>query len=639
MKWVFIPALVLVVGACGSLDDPSTTAPTETRVREAPDRGTPGGPIRIVVLDSTADPGLVARQHGLSATFTYSHALHGFAGHVSDAAKAGLLGDRRVLSIHADGRFESQSSEPATSWGLDRIDQKRRTDGYYTYAATGLGVTAYVVDTGIRYTHRDFEGRATFGFDAFGGDGSDCFGHGTHVAGTVGGATYGVAKQVSLVSVRVLDCNGTGTTSSVLAGLEWVLAHLRRPAVINMSVSGDPDELVDAAVRRLDAANVTVVVAAGNNGQDACNFSPGRVQEALTVGATTWDDTRPMYSNFGDCIDWFAPGSGITSDDMQTDTTTSMKSGTSMATPHTAGAVALYLERDPNATAEHVKEALRSWTTKRIVGLANSANNDLLYTSFDVTPSPVSSALQASFTYTCPDLGCQFTDLSTDSTSTVASWQWQFGDGQTSTDQNPLHAYAQGGTYDVTLSVTDEAGASSAVVLPVAVTDPIAAPNSPPAADFTATCTRLSCAFVDASSDPDGRIVWLQWNFGDGNPMVTGSGSAQSHTFPAGGVYSVELTVTDDKGASVSIERQVAAGLVLHAVGYRQKGRHAIDLTWTGAESTQVDVYSADGKIATVSAQAGSYTYTPQGRGQGTYTLRVCESGSTYCSRSETVIF
>jgi subtilisin family serine protease len=246
-------------------------------------------------------------------------------------------------------------------------------------------VKAYIIDTGIRFTHTDFGGRAIPGFDAVipGGPASDCNGHGTHVSGTIGGSTYGVAKSVTLVAVRVLSCAGTGLTSWVIAGIDWVTGNHQagQPAVANMSLGGGVSASLDTAVRNSIADGVSYAVAAGNDSADACTSSPADVAEAMTVGATDTTDTRASFSNFGSCVDWFAPGVNITSDWWLTDTSTNTISGTSMATPHTAGVAALYLQSNPTAAPAAVRTALFNLTTKGIVKSSNTANNHLLFTN------------------------------------------------------------------------------------------------------------------------------------------------------------------------------------------------------------------------------------------------------------------
>ena len=287
--------------------------------------------------------------------------------------------------VERDQVFTISTTQSPATWGLDRIDQRARPlSNSYTYTRTGAGVRAYIIDTGIRFSHGEFGGRATSGFDAVdGGAADDCNGHGTHVSGTVGGATYGVAKGVSLVGVRVLDCAGSGTTSGVIAGVDWVTANHVKPAVANMSLGGGASAALDQAVANSIAAGVTYAIAAGNSNARACNYSPARVATAITVGATTSTDARASYSNWGSCLDLFAPGSSITSSWYTSNTATNTISGTSMATPHVAGVAALYLQGNPGATPATVRNALVANATSGVVGNARTGSpNLLLFTNY-----------------------------------------------------------------------------------------------------------------------------------------------------------------------------------------------------------------------------------------------------------------
>ncbi|HUF64906.1 MAG TPA: S8 family peptidase, partial [Gemmatimonadaceae bacterium] len=326
--------------------------------------------------------------HGVSPDYVYVAALNGFAGAMSDAARSGLLRDARVTRVEPDGIARAWTTQSNATWGIDRIDQRSRPlSGTFTYTNTGSGVRAYIIDTGINYGHNEFGGRATFGYDSFGGTGNDCHGHGTHVASTTGGTIYGVAKSVALKAVRVLDCNGSGSWSGVIAGVDWDTANHVKPAVANMSLGGGANSSVDNAVKTMIAAGVGTAVAAGNGNmggraQDACKYSPARVPEAMTIGATTTTDAKTSWSNYGNCVDWFAPGAGITAAWIGSTTATRTISGTSMASPHTAGVAALYLQSNPGASAATVRNALYNNTTKGIVTSSKTANNHLLYTNY-----------------------------------------------------------------------------------------------------------------------------------------------------------------------------------------------------------------------------------------------------------------
>lgn len=311
----------------------------------------------------------------------YGSLVSGFAAELDQEQLRQLENDPKVQYIEPDGIVtKSSTTQTGATWGIDRIDQASLPlDGSYTYNSTGQGVTAYIIDTGIRTDHVEFGGRAQRGYDAFGGNSEDCDGHGTHVAGTVGGTIYGVAKNVNLVAVRVLDCNGSGTFSGVIAGMDWVAANANGPAVANMSLGGGASSTVNSAVSRLYNAGVPVIVAAGNSNANACNYSPAGAANAYTVGSTTSSDARSSFSNFGSCVDIFAPGSSITAAWYTSNTAAARLSGTSMASPHVAGVAALFLETNQNTSSQEVYDFLSSTSTKGVVTSSNSANNHLLY--------------------------------------------------------------------------------------------------------------------------------------------------------------------------------------------------------------------------------------------------------------------
>ena len=507
-KAAWFAVLSVGVAACSDLSNPVTPslkAPLGISAAQQSAEGAIPGQYIVVFRDNVADAASLARQlaaaHGASIRFIYQSAIKGFAAQMSDAAAAALANNPTVAYVEQDQVVHAITDELMDAngdpWGLDRIDAASGLNAKYSYTLTGSGVTAYIIDTGIRTTHGEFGGRASSGYDAVdGGAADDCNGHGTHVSGTVGGTTYGVAKAVSLVAVRVLDCNGSGSWAGVIAGVDWVTANHTARAVANMSLGGGAASSVDQAITNSIAAGVSYAVAAGNGnsagvGQDACNYSPARVPNAMTIGATGKTDAKTSWSNYGSCVDWFAPGSEIKSAWNSSDIATNTISGTSMATPHTTGVAALYLQANPSATPQQVRDGLYAATTKGVVTSSSTANNHLLYSppagfggggggggGGNVLPT-------ANFTYSCTYLSCSFTDNSTDTDGTISSRSWTFGDGSSSSATNPSHSYASANTYTVTLLVTDNVGGTNSKSTSVTVT------AAPAAATLSVTGSKL----------------------------------------------------------------------------------------------------------------------------------------------------
>ena len=327
----------------------------------------------------------MSTRFGAGLTHVYAHAIDGFSAWMSDDQALALSDDPDVKFVEEDQFMTATVTQNNPPWGLDRIGQRDLPlNQTYSYTATGAGVNVYIIDTGIRATHTQFGGRASVGFDAVGDgqNGNDCNGHGTHVSGTVGGSTFGVAKSVRLFAVRVLSCSGSGSNAGVIAGVDWVTAHRVRPAVANMSLGGGVSTALDNAVRNSIASGVTYAIAAGNSNANAANFSPARVTEAITVGATTMTDARSSFSNFGAGVDIFAPGSAILSAWRTSDTATNTISGTSMATPHVAGVAARFLQNNPTASAATVRnELVAQATLNHLSGVAAGTANRLLFWS------------------------------------------------------------------------------------------------------------------------------------------------------------------------------------------------------------------------------------------------------------------
>ena len=350
----------------------------------------------IVTLDdsvghTTAVAAAHAQRFGGNVGYVYDNALKGYSVSLEKGQLGALMADPRVASVEVDRELTTTVTQTGATWGIDRIDQRNLPlSGTFTYNATGAGVRAYIIDTGINASHTQFGGRVVQGRDTVDGSlpAADCHGHGTHVAGTVGGSTYGVAKGVTLVAVRVLNCSGSGSTSGVIAGIDWVTGNHQpgQPAVANMSLGGGVSTALDNAVRNSIADGVSYAVAAGNGnvfGQavNACNGSPSRVSEAMTISATDSTDRKATWANYGNCVDWFAPGVSITSAWYSSNSATRTISGTSMATPHTTGVAAQYLQGNPSASPATVRSALFNLTTKGIVRSSNTVNNHLLFTN------------------------------------------------------------------------------------------------------------------------------------------------------------------------------------------------------------------------------------------------------------------
>ncbi|MCX4509036.1 S8 family peptidase [Streptomyces sp. NBC_01619] len=394
--------LAVSVAAPGAAAESGTDGPTPAPLHRSAE------PVKgryIVSLKTGAEPAAVAREAGVKPRYTYNRAMHGFSATLNPTqleamrlmpGVAAVEEDARV-SAHdvqddlrsPDGRpgvqdddLRSRRVVPAASWGLDRADQRALPlDGQYTTVGKGKGATIYIVDTGIDYAHSEFGGRAVFGFDAIGDgrQGRDCEGHGTHVAGTAAGATYGVAPEATLVSVRVLNCEGEGAWSGIIAGLDWVAKNARQPAVLNASLGGSTSVAANDAANTVFASGVLPVIAAGNSAEDACDISPASASDVMTVGATDSADSETDYSNYGECLALYAPGSDIVSALMGGGTTT--KNGTSMAAPHVAGVAALYKAAHPTAGARAVSDWIIAQSTKSAVrNISRGSPNQLLFT-------------------------------------------------------------------------------------------------------------------------------------------------------------------------------------------------------------------------------------------------------------------
>lgn len=579
-KWVTPLSVVLLVAACQDQPTALVNPPRAASVITIP------GEYIVTLDDNVADVAGAARAlaaaHGGQLDRVYSSALKGFSLRLPPAAAAALANAAGVVRVEENQVMSLSTTQAGATWGIDRVDQNDLPlSTTYVYNATGAGVNAYIIDTGIRITHAEFGGRASIGNDAVGDgqNGNDCNGHGTHVSGTVGGTTYGVAKGVRLYGVRVLDCSGNGTTAGVIAGIDWVTANHVKPAVANMSLGGGASSTLDQAVRNAIASGVTFAIAAGNGDflgrpVDACTQSPARTAEAMTVGSTTSTDTESSFSNYGTCVDLLAPGSSITSSWYTGDAATNTISGTSMATPHVAGAAALYLETNPTATPAAVATALIGNTVANTITLHTASRNGLtpnkfLYTGFiGAGPPPSAPAAPSALTatavsstridlawtnnatnaannnvYRCQGAGCVPSALLATLSATAAGYV----DGSAAASTTYVYevrAVNSGGS-----TPSNRASATTAAAPPPPT-------NTAPVARFTWSCNDRNCTMNGTTSSDDSAVTAWTWNFGDN---ATATGSTTSHRYVTRGYYNVTLTVSDAAGLTSARTCQIKA--------------------------------------------------------------------------------
>lgn len=578
---------ILCIAAC--TDAATAPSPSQSSTRKAPALSSSADAWKghyIVVLKSGAPSSeALVHRHALSKPLLmdqrFGTVMRGFSAAVSDEDVDSLRNDPDVENVVQDRFVHQLGTETGMGWALDRVDQKLMPlNGAFAYGATGAGVNIYVVDGGVRFTHAEFGGRAKFAFDALGGNGSDCNGHGTGVAGIAAGSVHGVAKSATVWSVRVFPCSGTTTLSTILAGIDWVTANHRSPAIANLSLGAAAAPILDTAVERSIRSGVTYVVAGGNNNGDACAMSPGKLKDVINVGATDASDSRASWSNYGSCITMFAPGVAVASADYYSDVSLASWNGTSMSAPMVSGAVALYLQGHPTASPATVRAAIVGNSTAATVRNLAGSGDKMLYTAWigtvGTTPpvAPVSppvapaipTVVGVAVSYKCSRNVCAFDATASRPASGTASYAWTFGDGKFGTGSKWVHTYPSSASYTWSVKIVDKSGkvyTTGKSISPASSTGSSSSTipsGTPPAtgsftANFTASCTIKHVCNFDASSStiPKG-VSSYNWYLGDG---YQGTTVRVSHSYSGKKSVSVTLKIYDKTLVSKSITKTI----------------------------------------------------------------------------------
>jgi len=577
--------LAVLCAACS--DNPTSIASSNPTLQPATKSATIGGtpiPGQYIVVfkgnvpNANAMASSIAQQHRTTVRHTYTKALKGVALALTDAEAVAMRADPNVAYVEQDQEVQLASVQTSPTWGLDRIDQRARPlDNRYVSNADGTGVTVYIIDSGINFAHADFGGRAVLGADfvtpSLNGD--DCIGHGTGIASIVGGATYGVAKNVRLVSLRVLDCNTTLSSSRVLAAIDWIAAHPSLPAVVNMSLTLGKSAALQQAVQNSINSGVVYAAAAGNAAADACNVMPASIPEVLTVAGNDDTDSFASFSSYGTCVDIIAPGTGLNMAWIGGTNVMHNGTGTSFATPHAVGVAALYLQGNRTATPAQVIAALTSNATPNaITNVPANTPNRLLYSGFITgggTIPPVSQAPVARYTVSCPTLQCTFDGSTSSDDVGVVSYKWTWGDGRSESHVGATakKTYAVAGTYSVMLTVTDGSGQVNSVTKSVQVPTTT---NTAPTASITAPSNASSVAqgtnvgFAGVGIDPqDGTLSGASLTWTSSRDGQIGTGTSFSTSGLSAGTHVITLTARDAQGLTGTASTTITVTAIVAA--------------------------------------------------------------------------